>query len=50
MIVEPAHRTCRDQRHWRAARRRIRETVAVRRAAAAAGERVVEATVQSTAA
>ncbi|SCG35547.1 hypothetical protein [Micromonospora inositola] len=42
MIFEPAHRSCRDEHRWRAARRRIRETLALRRAAAAAGQRTVE--------
>jgi hypothetical protein len=36
-------RTDRDERRWRAARRRIRETVALRRAAAAARVEPAEA-------
>ncbi|MGK5440358.1 hypothetical protein ACSNN7_00765 [Micromonospora sp. URMC 105] len=42
MIFGPAHRSHRDEQRCRAARRRIRETLAVRRAAAAAGQRSVE--------
>ncbi|GAB3182318.1 hypothetical protein GCM10027259_35320 [Micromonospora palomenae] len=42
MIFGPAHRSYRDEQHCRSARRRIRETLAVRRAAAAAGQRSVE--------
>jgi hypothetical protein len=34
MIFEPAHRSRRDERQRRVVRRRIRETLAVRRAAA----------------
>ncbi|MFE9689121.1 hypothetical protein [Micromonospora sp. NPDC005806] len=47
MIFEPAHRSCHDDRRYRAARRRIRETLAVRRACAAAGQRTVEPSTES---
>jgi hypothetical protein len=42
MIFGRTHRSRRDEQRWRAARRRIRETLAVRRAAAAAGQRSAE--------
>ncbi|WP_250794296.1 hypothetical protein [Micromonospora phytophila] len=38
MIYGGAHRSSRDEQRCRAVRRRIRETLAVRRAAAAAGQ------------
>ncbi|HEX7746830.1 MAG TPA: hypothetical protein VF462_16420 [Micromonosporaceae bacterium] len=47
MILESAHRS-RDEQLWRAARRRIRETLAVRRAAAASGQRTAAAIGQRT--
>ncbi|HEX2771192.1 MAG TPA: hypothetical protein VHN18_02030 [Micromonosporaceae bacterium] len=47
MILESAHRS-RDEQRWRAARRRIRETLALRRAAAASGQRTAAASGQGT--
>ncbi|TWG12028.1 hypothetical protein FHX75_14359 [Micromonospora palomenae] len=42
MIFEPAHPGRRDEQQRRAARRRIRETLAVRRAAAVGRQGAVE--------
>jgi hypothetical protein len=42
MILEPAHPGRRDQQQRRAIRRRIRETLAVRRAAAVGGHGTAE--------
>ncbi|MDH6462962.1 hypothetical protein AB0F73_23025 [Micromonospora purpureochromogenes] len=42
MIFGPVRRSYRDEQQCRSARRRIRETLAVRRAAAAVGQQSVE--------